>query len=108
MFAAIRLPAARRFAATILRATITDSDIFIAMLAGIEFGMAKVKPSNFASKRKSEATRGAAQLRYRSPAQVYDEVTGGRAPASDHRALAAIISASSRAGCCRRPRPIRR
>jgi len=32
MFAAIRLPAARRFAATILRATITGSDIFMAIL----------------------------------------------------------------------------
>jgi hypothetical protein len=32
MFAAMRLPAARRFAATILRATITGSDNFIAIL----------------------------------------------------------------------------
>jgi hypothetical protein len=32
MFAAIRLPAARRFAATILRATITGSDNFISIL----------------------------------------------------------------------------
>jgi hypothetical protein len=29
MFAAMRLPAARRFATTILRATITGSDTFI-------------------------------------------------------------------------------
>jgi len=33
MFAAIRLPAARRFAGTILRATITGSVNFIAILA---------------------------------------------------------------------------
>ena len=32
MFAAMRLPAARRFAATILRATITGSDNFISIL----------------------------------------------------------------------------
>ncbi|MGH8721315.1 MAG: hypothetical protein ACREU4_04990 [Burkholderiales bacterium] len=34
MFAAIRLPAARRFAGTILRATTTGSINFIAILAG--------------------------------------------------------------------------
>ena len=63
MFAAIRLPAARRFAGTILRATITDSVNFIEILALAMLHTRQVysKPRydlNHAAKRASPTSSG--------------------------------------------------